>query len=64
LHPNIHEAAARMVKPSKKVYCPTRPLKKIYDRLYEEYSKVHDAFGRTQTNVMKTLRAIQREAMR
>jgi hypothetical protein len=53
-----------MVKPSKKVYCPTRPLKKIYDQLFGEYTKLHDAFGRPQTGVMKNLRLIQKEAMR
>ncbi len=64
LHPNIHEAASHMVKPSKKVYCPTRPLKKIYDQLFGEYTKLHDAFGRPQTGVMKNLRLIQKEATR
>jgi L-ribulokinase len=64
LQPNIHEAAAHMVKPSRKVYCPTRPLKKIYDQLYEQYSKLHDALGRAPHSIMKNLRAIQKEAAR
>jgi L-ribulokinase len=64
LHPNIHEAAAHMVKPSKKVYCPNRPLKKIYDQLYEQYSKLHDALGRSPSSIIKSLRAIQLEALR
>ncbi len=62
LHPNIHEAVSHMVKPSKKVYCPNRPLKKTYDQLYDLYTKLHDAFGRSPNSVMKTLRHLQKDA--
>ncbi|HTG44509.1 MAG TPA: ribulokinase, partial [Verrucomicrobiae bacterium] len=61
LHPNIHKAAEAMVKPSRKVYSPHRAHKKIYDRLYEEYSRLHDEFGR-KAGILKVLRTLQREA--
>jgi L-ribulokinase len=63
LHPNIHEAADHMVKPSKKIYVPARPAKKIYDQLYNAYTLLHDTFGRESNSVMKTLRAIQKNAV-
>jgi L-ribulokinase len=64
LYPNIHKASESMVKPSRKIYCPSRSFKKVYDRLYEQYTRLHDAFGRDAASVMRNVRAIQKEATR
>jgi L-ribulokinase len=64
LHPNIHVAADKMVKPSRKVYCPSRPHKKTYDRLFEEYTRLHDLCGRQAHSVMKNLQAVRAEVIR
>jgi L-ribulokinase len=63
LHPHIHEAAEQMVKPSKKIYSPSRPAKKTYDQLYDAYTRLHDTFGRDPNSIMKTLRAIQQRTI-
>ncbi|MET3209195.1 UNVERIFIED_CONTAM: ribulose kinase [Paenibacillus sp. PvR008] len=34
----------------------------VYDKLYEEYSRLHDYFGRGGNPVMKKLKAIKEEA--
>jgi L-ribulokinase len=35
----------------------------VYDRLYAEYRRLHDYFGRGENNVMKSLKAIRDEAI-
>jgi L-ribulokinase len=34
----------------------------VYEELYREYVRLHDAFGRSEDSVMKRLKAIQRRA--
>lgn len=43
------------------VYRPIPANQKIYDRLFAEYVRLHDYFGRGQNNVMKTLKQIRDE---
>jgi L-ribulokinase len=35
----------------------------VYDRLYAEYTTLHDHFGRGGNDVMHRLRALRREAL-
>ena len=46
------------------VYVPDARRGAVYDRLYAEYSALHDYFGRGPNDVMHRLRAIKREARR
>jgi len=34
----------------------------IYEEIYQEYSKLHDYFGRGENNVMKKLSSLRPEA--
>ena len=43
------------------VYRPIPENQKTYDRLYAEYLRLHDYFGRGENNVMKTLKQIRDE---
>jgi L-ribulokinase len=61
LHPDIHRAAKKMVSPSRTIFKPNRRHGAIYDRLYHEYSRLHDFFGRDSASPMNQLRRIQRE---
>src|SRR3712207_7490712 len=45
-------------------YRPDPESSAAYDPLYEEYSTLHDYFGRGANEVMHRLRAIRREAAR
>ena len=36
----------------------------VYDKLYAEYSKLHDYFGRGANDVMKRLKAMKEAAVR
>jgi len=57
----IFEAACRMARLKDEVYQPIPANRKIYDRLFAEYVRLHDYFGRGGNNVMKTLKRIRDE---
>jgi L-ribulokinase len=59
LHANIHSAAKKMVKPPRKIFQPEASVASICDRLYTEYSRLHDQFGREANSPMKLLRGLQ-----
>ena len=58
---DINEAAAKMARVKDKTYKPNPEAHKVYARLFEEYKKLHDYFGRGQNDVMKRLKAIKEE---
>ncbi|HEX3040288.1 MAG TPA: ribulokinase [Caproiciproducens sp.] len=55
----IREAGEAMGSGIKTVYQPNPENSAIYDRLYQEYVKLHDYFGRDKNSVMKKLKAIK-----
>jgi len=57
----IYEAARHMAGLKDEVYQPIPANQKIYDRLFAEYLRLHDYFGRGENNVMKTLKRIRDE---
>ncbi len=57
----IEQAARRMAGIRKQVFRPRKKAKAVYDRLYAEYEKLHDYFGRGINPVMKTLKRIHFE---
>jgi L-ribulokinase len=61
---SIIEAAPKMAQLKAERYHPNPENKKIYDRLYAEYLRLHDYFGRGENNVMKTLKHIKSEVIR
>ncbi|MDF2563768.1 MAG: araB [Massilibacillus sp.] len=44
------------------IYQPMPEHVTVYDKLYAEYDKLHDYFGRGANDVMKRLKAIKKEA--
>ena len=62
-YPDIRVAAKAMGKRRARA-CTARTTRRaaVYDRLYAEYSALHDYFGRGANDVMHRLRAIRREA--
>jgi L-ribulokinase len=58
-HDTIVEAARHMARLKAEIYRPIPENQGIYDRLYAEYVKLHDYFGRGGNNVMKTLKQIR-----
>ena len=63
-YPDIRAAATAMGKVERAVYRPDERRAAVYDRLYAEYSVLHDYFGRGTNDVMHRLRAIKRDARR
>jgi len=57
----IFEAARHMARLKDEVYQPIPANQRIYDRLFAEYVRLHDTFGRGENNVMKTLKRIRDE---
>lgn len=62
LHRDIHTAARNMAPKPKKIYRPNRKHGRIYERLYAEYNRLHDYFGRDENSVMKVLSRVREEA--
>ena len=58
---DIVEAARHMARVRPEVYQPQPRAHDVYRRLYAEYIRLHDYFGRGENNVMKTLLAIRDE---
>ena len=58
----IRDAAHAMGKLNRDVYTPNATSADAYDALYEEYTILHDYFGRGANDVMHRLKAIKREA--
>ena len=56
---NIQEAAQAMAHLKEKSYLPETPAKKIYDRIYTEYTILHDYFGYAHNDAMKRLKSIR-----
>jgi L-ribulokinase len=61
-HDSIVDASKRMAHLRPETYRPVAAHRAVYDRLYPEYVRLHDLFGRGSDNVMRTLKRIQREA--
>jgi L-ribulokinase len=55
----IVEAAERMARLGPDRYRPDAAAHAVYDRLYAEYVRLHDRFGRGGDDVMRTLKAIE-----
>ena len=46
------------------VYESVPEHQEVYDRLYEEYVRLHDYFGRGENDVMKRLKTMRNETRR
>lgn len=57
----ILEAARNMARLKDVVFKPIPVNEKIYDKLFAEYLRLHDYFGRGENDVMKTLKHIRDE---
>jgi L-ribulokinase len=59
VHASIDDAVAAMTKPSVRTYVPDDASHAVYDRLYAEYARLHDLFGRGGDDVMRNLNALR-----
>ncbi len=59
----IFEAAKQMAHLKDETYRPIPEHQAVYDRLYREYVRLHDYFGRGENDVMKVLKGIKAEAL-
>jgi L-ribulokinase len=57
---SIVEASGRMAGLRPESYRPDPAHRAVYDRLYAEYVRLHDLFGRGGDDVMRTLKQIKR----
>jgi L-ribulokinase len=63
LYPDMRAAARRMARLAPKSYRPDRTRHAVYDRLYAEYGRLYDLFGRDARGTMKALRRIRNQAL-
>ena len=59
---NVTDAAARMARLRDEVYTPDAANHAVYEKLFAEYERLHDYFGRGENDVMKTLKHLRLEA--
>lgn len=59
---DVSQAARAMGKAQENAYLPVPENAAVYDRLYQEYCRLHDYFGRGENDVMKRLRSLRNEA--
>lgn len=62
-YPDIHEAVRALAVTTGKTYTPIAENTKRYERLYAEYQKLHDYFGRGENDVMHRLSDLAKEAV-
>jgi L-ribulokinase len=62
-YPDVRAAAAVMGSKQEGVYQPDPEASAVYDELFEEYTRLHDYFGRGENKVMRKLKAIQRRVV-
>ncbi len=62
VYPSFAAAIPAMSQVSDTVYSPNAANRAAYDRLYAEYKRLHDYFGRGGNDVMHTLRKIKKQA--
>jgi len=60
---SITEASQRMAGLRDETFAVSNENHKAYERLYGEYVRLHDLFGRGGIETMKTLRKIRTEAL-
>ena len=58
---SILDAARVMPRLRDNPYRPAEENRRIYDRLYAEFARLHDYFGQGENDVMKRLKAIKKE---
>lgn len=58
---SIYKAAQTMAHLKQESFQPIPSHQAVYERLYKEYLRLHDYFGRGENNVMKTLKKIKAE---
>jgi L-ribulokinase len=63
-YPDVHAASAAMGRLDRDVFVPDESAADRYDELFEEYTLLHDHFGRGGNDVMHRLRALRRRASR
>jgi L-ribulokinase len=61
-YPSIHVAARRMARVQKRAYQPEARATRLYDRLYAQYTRLHDLFGREAGSTMKVLHRLKAES--
>jgi L-ribulokinase len=60
---SIVEAAEKIARVREESFKPIPENVAVYDKLYREYSKLHDYFGRGENDVMKRLKEIKETAL-
>jgi L-ribulokinase len=60
---SIVEAAEKMARVKEEAIVPIPENVAIYEKLYQEYTKLHDYFGRGENDVMKRLKALRTEVI-
>ena len=60
-YPDVRTAGAAMGGRGARTYLPDPAAADVYDRLYAEYARLHDYFGRGGNDVLRRLRALRKE---
>jgi L-ribulokinase len=61
VYPDINAAAEKMGKLKEEVVTPIPENQAVYDRIYADYKRLYDYFGRGENDVMKRLKKLRNE---
>jgi L-ribulokinase len=59
VYKRLSDAARKMTRPPARRFVPNKKAARVYDGLYAEYLKLHDALGRDANSVLKKLKAMR-----
>jgi L-ribulokinase len=63
VYDSISETSERMARASSESFAPNAEAHEIYSRLYTEYVRLHDLFGRGGDQVLRELKALQTQVL-
>jgi L-ribulokinase len=63
IHPNIATAARKMSPGKGRTFRPVARNQKVYQELYEQYSRLHDTFGRGEMDTMVSLKELRNKTL-
>ncbi len=63
IYSDIGQAARKMARVRRKLYRPNAKNKRVYNKLYGEYNRLHDHFGRDSNSSMKVLKRLRNQAL-
>ena len=64
VYKDLDSAARKMTQPPPRKFAPRKESTAVYDKLYAEYVRAHELFGRDPNSILKRLKSIRIAAVK